>query len=451
MLPPMLRTASSLFLALVFVASVGGHASAYPLDHLADKDDIGLNKVPNRGVSHILVIPSRVGTDTFPPGRWASLQEFYNPAGGPGTFREYWQVVSNGAFDPIPTLVDPVMYVKDCPIPGRDLKNCTLSLDDIELLGNGSVQVMFNDLLGRVRDEQSIDLSDFDVNGVEPGVPDGYFDGVIIDTDLYQGVGFPLAALGNEVVVDATGTPGSAQLTCGIVALVPPGNHEFGHLLGFLDLYYGPSINGLMRDVDATLSAYSRQQIGWGEVERIDSSRTISLAPVLDGGSVVRIGDSPRYVMIENRGGQHHAEFEQYPPGIYVSSVNEAALPNGPIGFLDLDDPAGIYIANRTAPYLNVNLPLDCSLSSTDETGCSMNTVGAKRDLIHAAGDDLGFSVRITDIADDGTITLKISNSADGGCSSSGGGAGTLVFLLIGLVLWTQSRRRSRPLSRAVV
>src|SRR5690606_30570859 len=111
-------------------------------------------------------------------------------------------------------------------------------------------------------------LAHFDVNGVEEGVPDGWFDGVILSTDLFDGLGLPLAALGQELsiattprpvevgddagsldggdgdggdgdggdadagaVVDA-GDPGPT-LSVGVIAFIPPDTHEFGHNLGF--------------------------------------------------------------------------------------------------------------------------------------------------------------------------------------------------------------------------
>ena len=52
-----------------------GAASAEPLDHFATTDDIGVNKVPHLGESHVLVIPHRTGETAFPAARLAELQD----------------------------------------------------------------------------------------------------------------------------------------------------------------------------------------------------------------------------------------------------------------------------------------------------------------------------------------------------------------------------------------
>lgn len=408
-------------------------AVAFPLDHLATRDDIGLHKIPNAGTSRVLVIPSRIGVTEFPAGRLAELRQYYDPEGGPGTFRDYWLTVSNGAYDPIPTLAEPVLF-DECPIPGKTLDDCELSLDDIGLIGDGSVAEVFGLVLSAVRDDQGIDLGQFDVNGATAGEPDGYFDAVVVDSDIYSGVAFPLAALGNQVVIDTTGSSG-IELTCGLVAMIPPDLHEFAHLFGFVDLYGGPTMNGLMADLDATLAAFSRQQIGWSEVVDVDSSRTVDLEPVLDGGKILRFRTEPgKYVLVENRGGQYHDALESSPAGIYVYSVDELAFPNGPLGFLDAETPQGIYLPNNAAPYLNVNLPLSCDRFSVDTgASCGMAASGSERAMMHESGEDSGYDIRIERTDDDGTITLRISGG--GGCATGGGGAGAATVLVMLLLL----------------
>src|SRR5690349_10155369 len=111
----------SLAFLAVFCASTTLRANA--LDHLRTTDDIGINKVPHLGTSHILVIPMRVG-EMFPAGDLVMLQTYFASEGGPGTFRDYWRVNSNGRYDPIPTVVDPVIYLNSCPIPGKTVNNC---------------------------------------------------------------------------------------------------------------------------------------------------------------------------------------------------------------------------------------------------------------------------------------------------------------------------------------
>src|SRR5690606_7427703 len=150
------------------------------------------------------------------------------------------------------------------------------------------------DIIRRVRDEQDVDLAEFDINGPN-GTPDGYFDGVIIDTDMYSGIGFPLNALGNMVTVPtAQGStdagPAGETLGCGIAALIPPENHEFGHVLGFIDLYGGPDVNDLMMDTDSMLGPFGRMQIGWATATEATGDMEIDLAPALAGGQILKFG-----------------------------------------------------------------------------------------------------------------------------------------------------------------
>jgi hypothetical protein len=407
------RILLTLLLALLLIS---GEAHGYPFDHLKTTDDIGLVKVPHNGTSHILVIPSRVNLNEFPEDRWQQLERFFKKEGGTDTFREYWQIVSGGRYDPIPTLVQPVLYPTACPIPGKAVDSCTITINDVVVLAQKGLQHAITDILRRVRDEQGIDLSTFDVNSAAGPSPDGFFDGVIIDTDIYNGITFPLSTFGNTVTVGATMTGDPKELTLGVVSLVPPDNHEFAHLFGFIDLYGGPAVNGLMGGDKGGLCAFSRQQIGWGEVEEVTKAVTVDLHPVLDGGKILRIGQAPRYVLVENRGGPNHAKVEAYPPGVYIYSVDESTLPETTFGFID-GEAKDLYLPNKKAPYLTVNLPIGCGLPSGSSKPCAVKE-GEERAIAHASGEWLGFAVTAGKPAADGTITLTISEKAqppDGG------------------------------------
>jgi hypothetical protein len=393
-------------LAIFAVVVVGGAARGDALDHLNTKDDIGINKIPHRGTSHILVIVERIAANSLSQTRWAQMQQFYAPAGGAGTFRDFWKIVSRGAWDPIPTLVQPVLYPK-CFIPGRENTSCQVTLNDIDLISTGAIKAAFENILSRIRDEQNVDLATFDVNGARGPGQDGYFDGVIVDSDIYQGVAFPLAAFGNEATVMSAPGGGGRPITCGIVAMVPPDLHEFGHTFGFVDLYGGPTVNCLMSDIHATLGAFSRQQIGWGEVRPIGGHAEIDLAPVLDGGPVLRFGAAPRYLLLENRGGAQHAALETSPPGINVYSIDEDRFPTGPFGFLDTAN-RSLYLPNAGPPYLDVSLPVNCALALAGEGGCVLAGAGVERDLVHASGEPTGVHLKLGATNPDGTIHLSI-------------------------------------------
>ncbi|MFZ9886860.1 MAG: hypothetical protein ACO3JL_05090, partial [Myxococcota bacterium] len=423
-------------------------ASAFAIDHLQDTSDVGRNKVPHRGTSHILVIPSLTGSGEFPAERWLALEEYFNPDGGVGTFRGYWRTTSRGLYDPIPTLVQPVLYPDECPLQGKALSNCRIYLEDSELLFSGAIREALQDLLARVRDEQGVDLAQFDINGIEEGVPDGWLDGVILSSDIFDGLGLPLAALSQEFFLPATplpygdevddaGTPGSLEVGVGVIAFIPPDTHEFGHNLGFMDLYEGPTITDVMGQPGSGLSAHSRLQIDWGTVVDVTAPGEFTLAPVLDGGEILRFGRAPRYVLLENRSGFLHNQFDEDPSGVYLYSIDEGELPAGELGFLDLQQGA-LYLPNRPDPrvgnltcfeecYLNVNLPVGCRrVGSADFDACVMQEPGQRRDVAHAELGSLGFTVELLSRELDGTVTLRIGSGqvADGETATTDEDAG---------------------------
>ncbi len=411
-------------------------SSAWSIDHFNEPHDIGLNKVPNKGTSNILVIPTTVGAP-INEARMERLRTFFASEGGPGSFREYWQALSIGAYDPIPTFTEQVTF-DSCPIEGLSIETCTFDFTNISLITEGKIADMMELLLTTVRDEQGINLADFDINGPncenDMECPDGHFDGVILYTDVASGVAFPNAALGNLVRVNTKPAGADAsvidrELEMGVVALMPPALHEFGHILGFVDLYPGANdplggdrVNDLMgerpNDEVRGISAFSRTQIGWGMEDVVEEPGIIQLEPVYDSGRVLRIGSGPRYLLIENRSGAIHEAIEGTPRGLNIYSVDEDALPEGETGFLDISfNGADIYLPNDSSPYLNISMPLGCSTTGNRAAEpCVLGTRGSTRDLIHshATSADPGFDnrgstgwyVEIEEVAADGTMQL---------------------------------------------
>ncbi len=444
------------------LAAAPATVSAHALDHLRTKNDIGPNKVPHLGTSHILVVPTRVGVDEFPADRWEELERFFDPAGGPDTFRGYWLAVSGGRYDPIPMLARPVLYPDHCPLANKTVDDCEFDFTDLRGFSQRDLVALYRELLERVRDEQGVDLAHFDVNTAEGPGQDGWFDGVIVDSDIVDGVGIPLNAFGASVSVETT--PGASRpapppppmpdaavadaavadaapdaalsdagavdaavadaappvdgappiaagtLRMGNVAMAPPNLHEFGHILGFIDLYNGPVVNDLMGPYidEVTLSAFSRLQIEWGEAIDVQGPGTWDLAPTMEGGSILRIGAAPRYLLIEHRGGGQHAQWDRSPAGVYVYSVDEDTLPIRALGFLDLA--AGdLYFPNADAPYLNVNLPLGCDLFSLSPgRGCAAQVPDEERALVHASGQSWGLHLRVDGLQFDGKMRVSI-------------------------------------------
>lgn len=243
---------------------------------------------------------------------------------------------------------------------------------------------------------------------------------------MYSGVALPLAALFSNMAVvgawpqpssdagvddgglDGGGIDAGPTMRCGTLALIPPDRHEYGHTLGFIDLYNGPTVNDLMADTATSLGAFSRQQIGWGEVVPVTGDVELDLKPVFEGGSILRIGDAPRYLLIENRGGPQHARYEQSHAGIYVYSINETKLPVDPTGWLDLPRMT-LYFPNQTAPYLYVNVPLRCDIGTSDTPGtCGLTRYDEARVLSDSAGQPVGFTIRRSSTQDGGTVRIAL-------------------------------------------
>ena len=383
-------------------------AHGHALDHLRTTDDIGINKIPNKGTSHILVVPVHIGPGGFPADQLSELKTMFVSAGGPGSFREYWRVMSGDRYDPIPTVVEPIVYPDSCPIPSKTVETCKVTYEDTNVLLSGELKVAFGDMLARVRDEQNIDLGQFDVNGAD-GSADGYFDGVIFASNIADSVAPPLAALFNETIVATKPGGTGPEISMGNVAMIPPVNHEFAHLFGFIDLYGGPQVNGLMEAIKASLNPFSRQQIGWVDVQQIDSPTEVALPPVLDSQKVLRIGKPPRYLLIDNRDGARHEQFDVCGRGVYVYSVDEEQLPTLALGFLDIQN-GQLYLPNAELPYLDVVMPTSCSLLYANaENGCAINVHGEQRPLVHAGGEQYGLSIRVVgEPAENGTRTVQI-------------------------------------------
>lgn len=444
-----------------WLAASSVHARA--LDHLLDKSDIGSHKIPHAGTSRILVIPVHVGPEGFDAEEYAELQA---EMAEDGPFRRYWLDVSGGRYDPVPTLAAPVEYPDSCPIPGRTVDNCTVTFNDTDLLAGGLREALA-DVLARVRDDQQIDLAEFDVNNAAGDGPDGYFDGVIAVSNIAEGVSLPLVPIFNETTVKTSPGGGGTDITLSLLAMAPPIHHEFAHMFGFIDLYGGPTLNGMMSDDRATLSAFSRQQVGWADITVIDKSVEIDLPPVLSsaeagGNQIIRVNlpapSSPTsYLLIENRGGPLHDAYEPSVPGVQIYSVDEATLAEGPLHFIDIVN-SSLNLPNAAMPYMNVSLPLDCDIHSVGEPlSCAMALEGEERALTHASGVFSGWTIRVVGVKDDGTITIQIfdengppvkaepaTTDGDGGCNvSAGRRAGVSGWLLLLAALALRSSRRA--------
>ena len=405
--------------------------AAAPLDNFVVRDDIGPNKIPHLGTSHILVIPV-VATATWDP-QLVQMQDTYAED---GWFREHWLTESNGLYDPIPTVVDPVVI--ECPFESAG-PLCEIDPTNFQLLFGDQLQDVFEGVLRTLRDEQGIDLAHFDVNGMD-GEPDGYFDGVVIHTSLASGVAFPLVSFNQEASVGILGDDDENTLTVGMPALSPPELHEFAHAFGFIDHYGGPGPEGLMDQGQSEhFSAYNRSLLDWSEVFDVTVPIELTLGPTTEGGRILKLGDGEQFLMLANRDG-----------AVVVTSIDEEALPVGELGFIDVAE-QDLYLPNRDEPWLNrLVLEHNNPLSDLAQRGDVMR-------LAHASDGDTGWTVRVLGVTDDwvrlvledGTATVQlVEPEPEGfevracGCDQTSGPS-SLVGLF-GLLFAFRRRRRLR-------
>ena len=115
-----------------------------------------------------------------------------------------------------------------------------------------------------------VDFSQFDTSGSIAGTPDQVIDGVIIVSNAgFPGIALPVKDLSGNQILNFLGAPPSftyADVTIGAVAISGAEGfggekatfvtaHEFGHLLGFCDLY---NEDGAATDMPSTLAMNSR-------------------------------------------------------------------------------------------------------------------------------------------------------------------------------------------------
>jgi M6 family metalloprotease-like protein len=331
-------------LLVVFFLLIPTLCHAGFIDHLARSDDVGANKVPSRGHSHVLVIPVELDTARLKRLPIERIRRFFtdDPQDLRLTFPGYWRVNSQGRYRVTATVTPPVRFAH-CPFLNTG-PTCTPARGDVSALLSG-VSVVRRIIQSAIEDN-GLSLADFDLNGPE-GKPDGYIDGVIlIANGGWFGVALPFGLLHESAIIERDGV----RITMAAIAsgprALPMSLHEFGHLLGFADLYdewnltYGLALS-LMGSWDYNprstplLDAYSRMQIGWADVEQIEKSARRRIEPAALGGTVYKLGDGREFFLVETR-----APFKVYDravgePGLAVTHINLDRLPaSEPGGFL---------------------------------------------------------------------------------------------------------------------
>ena len=296
-------------------------------DHFAESGDIGEYKVPHEGLSRILVVPVIIDNlDTPDLAPWSAFFENKLDA---LTFRNYWHVNSLGRYNTEVRMIEPIHYA-DCPLP-EEFTNCRVPRGDIDALAPAIDFV--KELLERARDEQGLNFADFDLNGSR-GVPDGWADGILIITNAdISGVALPMSLFKN-IKIHGVQIGGVGFLTFSdheVIAL-----HEFGHLLGFADLYHEQkqdrgaylSLMGEYSHGIPLLDAYSRMKIGWADVVDVDGPpESLLIPPAIVSGRVIRIGGESEFYLVENRTPGEFFDADLEKPGLAIYHIDESLLP----------------------------------------------------------------------------------------------------------------------------
>lgn len=387
-----------LFTVTAFLVLTAPSFGGY-VDHFTRTDDIGQYKAPNRGVSHILVIRVQVNDK---PYDWAPWEAFFDNDAPGFTFRNYYREQSLGRYDPIVTLTDPIEY-DTCPAQFNNPKlfpNCSIARGDPNALLPGLS--LIHEIFERLTVEQPwINLADFDINGIN-GAPDGWLDGVILISNLdFTGIALPTSIfydveitwglcakmieglapylgglnidpdevcplLVNMTPEELQNTPPFDQLylleaqgkkvgMVGIASSLDPliiPIHEFGHVLGFGDLYrehyatdppYTKTIPGLKYSMMGSygnnyvpqFDAFSRMRIGWANPIPVQGTMTVLIPPVLESGVVYYFETGNEMFVVENRGPESYYDSIFSKNGLAVYHVNLLREPDpGPFGFV---------------------------------------------------------------------------------------------------------------------
>ncbi|RMH12660.1 MAG: M6 family metalloprotease domain-containing protein, partial [Gemmatimonadetes bacterium] len=301
--------------------------------------------LPLEGVVRVPVILGLYADAPEPlvPAETLEREFFMGPSSRHQTVREYYAAESRGRVD-LQATVFPWVRV--------DLTAAEVAGDAAGLDETGKVGEFIHRILARL-DDGSVDWGQFDNDGPD-GVPnsgddDGYVDAVTVmhptaggecnpnptavwshRWTLSDNSGRPFttrspSAAGGTILIDDYTIQPSLDCAGKGVNFIGVYAHELGHAFGLPDLYAvggdhagigfwglmawgGTGCRGENAGVPCNLSAWSLEQLGWAEVERVPpgADRAIVLPPVETSARVVRIDaadGSGDYFLLENRQG----------------------------------------------------------------------------------------------------------------------------------------------------
>ncbi|MBI1945100.1 MAG: hypothetical protein HYS27_05355 [Deltaproteobacteria bacterium] len=338
-----MRCALCFVLALVALAPSRSRADF--IDHFATSDDVGLLKVPHFGEPHVVVIPLVIDNLPFSQGSEAAFLDevaaFFDPEAEGWAFTPYWATASLGRYRPIATVAAPVRFAacpqigdyQDCEIPrGGGISEGNLQAAAAVLRGS----LFFLDQVLKCAQSGpgagvdcteggGVDLTAFDLSGLVPGTPDGFVDGVlVVSNGGFPGITLPAQELSENALFNLLGPLPSfiyGSETVGAIAVAgrvePPNRevwvavHEFGHALGYADLY---DENGGSTDMPYTVMGgwyydnaaplpdpFSRLGARWAHAVQVTGSGSYQLGPVDHAGTVLKVGTGDEFFVVELR------------------------------------------------------------------------------------------------------------------------------------------------------
>lgn len=349
---PRLPVVASLVIPLIALGGAlggAGEARADYIDHLANLDDVGVLKVPRRGETRVLLVPVIVDDLPFEQGSEAAfldeLAAFYDPGATGWGFTPYWETQSLGRFRPEVTVAAPVRFgtcpplggYADCEIPRGagfaegDVQGALAVVDDA-LTFIDQVLTCATRPAGSGPDAAlgcseggGVVLADFDRSGAVDGTADTIADGVILVSNAgFPGIALPIKDLATNPLLQFLGPFPSFTydgVTVGAVAIAgrasPPRRsawvsvHEFGHLLGYADLYdesgqttdmpYTLMGGWYYADPGSLLDPFSRIAAGFGHVVQVTGPGTFELGPADRTGTVLKVGTGEEHFLVELR------------------------------------------------------------------------------------------------------------------------------------------------------
>ncbi|MEO0812988.1 MAG: hypothetical protein AAFY60_09000, partial [Myxococcota bacterium] len=337
---------------LCFLTTATAHAGF--VDHFATRDDVGVDKAPSLGRSRILVVPVIIEEANLPTEQTllAAMSPFF---GDEGVFVEYYDVASLGRFTP-QLVLGPSVRFSSCPLARGPSGRCSITRGDLTALPDATqtIRAVLDEL------DQTVDFRDFDINGARTGEPDGVIDGLIFVSNIdFGGIALPhlrLCELGSTFCDEPSWDPTYDETLVPWVAIaaarggsVADANyvsiHEFGHLLGFVDLYDESNsstdlpysvMGGWNYDAQPDLLAGpSRYLIGWGAPRQASGTNTYLLRPAAQSGDLLKLGTGAEYFIAEMRQASGPFDGSIANPGVALYHVNlERQPPASSDGYL---------------------------------------------------------------------------------------------------------------------